>query len=97
MNHGGSEHSNLRSVSKTKRKNKTRPERRKHTKDPILAPVISALFDFFENLWIAPKGPPIICFEILQLNACQKIPPFTILSLRYGANFGCSRLVASFV
>ena len=101
---------------------------------------------FFEVFWIAPEGPPFICFYILQHNGCQKIakgPPFTvfgtvtlqkshlkiffgkffhvskgsplqffkffatswsftkpegspfqILSLRYGANFGRSRLVS---
>ena len=29
---------------------------------------------FFETFWIAPKGPPFICFDILQHNGCQKIP-----------------------
>ena len=29
------------------KKNKTRPEPRKHTKDPSLAPLFSALCDFF--------------------------------------------------
>ena len=100
----------------------------------------------FETFWIAPKGPPFICFDIWQHNGCQKIakgapftffgtvtlfknlilkifqenffrspmgppfiffhflqpagvsqspkgPPFSILSLRYGADFGRSRLV----
>ena len=35
----------------------------------------------FETFWIAPKGPPFICFEYLQHNGCQKIakgPPFYI-------------------
>ena len=35
----------------------------------------------FETFWIAPKGPPFICFDILQHNGCQKIakgPPFYI-------------------
>ena len=35
---------------------------------------------FFEVFWIAPEGPPFICFDILQHNGCQKIakgPPFT--------------------
>ena len=34
----------------------------------------------FEVFWIASEGPPFICFDILQLNGCQKIakgPPFT--------------------
>ena len=100
----------------------------------------------FETFWIAPKGPPFICFDILQRNGCRKIaksppftffgtvtlfknliknffreifscpqrgplrfffhflqpagvsqspkgPPFSILSLRYCADFGRSRLV----
>ena len=139
--------SNLKSASKTKRKNKTRLEFRNHTKDPTHSPTFfSVLCDFFETFWIAPKGPPFICFEILQHNGCQKIPKsppfyifrhcdtvqkshslhffgklflvpkgppsiffifcnqlefrkarrvplFTILSLRYGADFGRSRLV----
>ena len=36
---------------------------------------------FFETFWIAPKGPPFICFDILIHNGCQKIPkgpPFYI-------------------
>ena len=36
---------------------------------------------FFEVFWIAPEGPPFICFDILQHNGCQKIakgPPFYI-------------------
>ena len=36
---------------------------------------------FFETFWIAPKGPPFICFDILKHNGCQKIPkghPFYI-------------------
>ena len=24
--------------------------------------------------WIPPKGPPFVCFDILQHNGCQKIP-----------------------
>ena len=63
------------------KKNKTRPEPRKHTKDPTLAPLFLAPADFFEIFWIAPKGPPLICFDILQHNGCQKIPegpPFYI-------------------
>ena len=100
----------------------------------------------FETFWIAPNGPPFICFDILQYNGCQKIAkgppfyifwhcdtvqkshfkkfsgkffhapkgsplqfffifatswsstkpegsPFSILSLRYGADFGRPRLV----
>ena len=36
---------------------------------------------FCETFWIAPKGPPFICFDILKHNGCQKIPkgpPFYI-------------------
>ena len=100
----------------------------------------------FETFWIAPKGHPFVCIDILQHNGCRKIaegppfyifrhcdtvqkshfkkffgifscpqrvppsiffhflqparvsqspksPPFSILSLRYGADFGRSRLV----
>ena len=100
----------------------------------------------FKKNWIAPKGLPFVCLDVLQHNGCQKIPkgppftffgtvtlfknlvfiffpeviqdlprvppsivfilcnqlefhkaqrvpPFTILSLRYSADFGRSRLV----
>ena len=46
LNYRGSKHTNLRSAPKPKTKNKTRPEPRKHTKDPPLAPLFSALCDF---------------------------------------------------
>ena len=68
-------------VQNEKKKQNRRPQPRKHTKDPTLAPLFSALCDFFEVFWIAPEGPPFICFDILQHNGCQKIakgPPFYI-------------------
>ena len=63
LNYGGSKHSNLRSASKKKRKNKTRPEPRKHTKDRtrLKGPpfrFFSALRDFFRKKF--PKGSPSI-------------------------------------
>ena len=64
-------------VQNEKKKQNRRPQPRKHTKDPILAP----LFFGTMRLWIAPEGPPFICFDILQHNGCQKIaksPPFYI-------------------
>ena len=72
LNYGGSKHSNLRSASKTKRKNKTRPELRKHTKDPPLAPLFSALCNFFLKFFGLHQRVPLHCFVILQHNGCQK-------------------------
>ena len=68
-------------VQNEKKKQKRRPQPRKHTKDPTLAPLFFGTMRlFFEVFWIAPEGPPFICFDILQHNGCQKIakgPPFT--------------------
>ena len=61
-------------VQNEKKKQNRRPQPRKHT----LAPLFFSTF--FEVFWIAPDGPPFICFDILQHNGCQKIakgPPFT--------------------
>ena len=128
-------------VQNEKKKQNRRPQPRKHTLAPLFFSTI------FEVFWIAPEGPPFICFDILQHNGCQKIAkgppfyifrhcdtvqkshskkffweifsclqrvppsiffkffatswsftkpegsPFLILSLRYGADFGRSRLV----
>ena len=68
-------------VQNEKKKQNRRPEPRYHTKDPPIAPLFSALCDFFETFWIAPKGPPFNFFDILQHNGCQKTPngpPFYI-------------------
>ena len=61
---GGSKHSTLRSASKTKRK-KTRPEHRKHTKDPpSLSPhLFSALCDFFETFFGLHQRVPLHFFR----------------------------------
>ena len=62
-------------VQNEKKKQNRRPQPRKHT----LAPLFFSTF--FEVFWIAPEGPPFICFDILQHNGCQKIakgPPFYI-------------------
>ena len=75
--------SNLRNASKTKRKNKTDVHNLENTKDPTLAPLFFGTMRlFFKVFWIAPEGPPFICFDILQHNGCRKIakgPPFTFL------------------
>ena len=67
-------------VQNEKKQNR-RPQPRKYTKDPTLAPLFFRHYaTFFEVFWIAPEGPPFICFDILQHNGCQKIakgPPFT--------------------
>ena len=72
FNYGGSKHSNLRSASKTKRKkNKTRPEPRKHTKDRTR--LKGPPFDFFRHCATFfsekkhfPKGSPLQFFNVLR-------------------------------
>ena len=63
-------------VQNEKKKQNRRPEPRKHTKDPTIAPLFFGTMRLFETFWIAPKGPPFICFDILQHNGCQKIANF---------------------
>ena len=59
LNYGGSKHCNLKSASRTKRKNKTRSEPRKHTKYHTLAPLIfSPTRIFFRNFLDCTKGYP---------------------------------------
>ena len=68
-------------VQNEKKKQNRRPQPRKHTKDFTLAPFFRHYATSFEVFWIAPEGPPFICFDILQQNGCQKIakgPPFYI-------------------
>ena len=67
-------------VQNEKKKQNRRPEPRKHAKNPHIAPLFFGTMRLFETFWIAPRGPPFICFDILQHNGCQKIakgPPFT--------------------
>ena len=67
-------------VQNEKKKQNRRPEPRKHTKNPHIAPLFFSTMRLFETFWIAPKGHPFICFEILQHNGCRKIAkgsPFT--------------------
>ena len=133
-------------VINEKKKQNRPPEPRKHTKNPHIAPLFSALWDFlklfglhqrvplhlfryFATQWMSkiakgppftffgtvilfknlifikffgkffhvPKGsPPQFFFHFLQpagVSQSPKGPPFSILSLRYGADFGRSRLV----
>ena len=138
--------SNLKSASKTKRRNKTHVQNLEITlRIPQSPTFFGTVRLFFETFWIAPKGP-FICFDILQHNGCKtipkgppftffgtvtlfknlinffseifknlsafifsylfcnplefhkarRVPPFTILSLRYSADFGRSRLVKIF-
>ena len=52
----------------------------------------------FESFWIAPKGPPFNFFlQPAGVSQSPKGPPFSILSLRYGADFGRSRLVEPYI
>ena len=74
--------SDLRSASKTKRKNSKHVQNLENTLRIPLSPTFFRYYaTFFEIFWIAPKGPPFICFDIWQHNGCQKIPkdpPFYI-------------------
>ena len=59
-------------VRNEKKKQNRRPEARKHTKNPHIAPLFFGTMRLFETFWIAPKG---------QHNGCRKIakgPPFYI-------------------
>ena len=60
-------------VQNEKKKQNRRPEPRKHTKNPHIAPLFFGTMRLFETFWIAPKGHPFICFDILQHNGCRKI------------------------
>ena len=70
------------SEARPKRKEKTKQTSRTsktHQESPH-SPTFFGTMRFFETFWIAPGGPPLICFDILQHNGCQKIakgPPFT--------------------
>ena len=62
-----------------------RPKRKEKTKQTSTTSKthLSPTFfqHFFEVFWIAPEGPPFICFDILQHDGCQKVakgPPFYI-------------------
>ena len=66
-------------VQNEKKKQNRRPEPQRHTKNPQIAPLFFGTMRLFETFWIAPKGHPFICFDILQHNGCRKIakgPPF---------------------
>ena len=54
------------------------------------------LKNFSGNFFMSPKGPPSFFFIFFQpagVSQSSKGPPFSILSLRYGGDFGRSRLV----
>ena len=62
-------------ASKTKRRNKTDVQNLEITLRIPHSPTFFRHYaTFFGTFWIAPKGPPFICFDILQHNGCQKIP-----------------------
>ena len=63
MNYGCSKHLKRLNLVQNKKEQNRRPEPRKHTKDPSLTIVMFFTYmffgsgDFFDNFWIAPKGP----------------------------------------
>ena len=56
------------------KENKTRPEHRKHTKDPTLAPLFSAICDFFRNFLDCTKGSPLHLFRYFATQWMSKTP-----------------------
>ena len=68
-------------VQNEKKKQNRRPQPRKHTKDPTLAPLFFGTMGLFLKFFGLHQSAPFICFDILQHNGCQKIaqgPPFYI-------------------
>ena len=67
-------------VQNEKKKQNRRPQPRKHTKDPTIAPLFFGTMRLFEFFWIAPKSPPsfvsIFC-NTMDVKKSQKVPPFT--------------------
>ena len=58
------------------------------------------IFDFFSKIFqnLIDFGPPLIFFIVcnqLGFHKAQRVSTFTILSLRYSADFGRSRIVSS--
>ena len=67
-------------VQNEKKKQNRHPQPRNHTKDPPMAPLFSALCDFFETFWIAPTGPPSFVSTFcntMDVKKLQRVPPFT--------------------
>ena len=73
--------SNLKSASKTKRRNKTDVQNLEITlRIPPIAPLFSALCDFFETL-DCTKAPPSFFSKfcnIMDIKKPQRVPPFYI-------------------
>ena len=63
-------------------------------KNPNCDAVQKSHYKFFLDMFSIPQRAPFIFFHILQpVGVSQSLKPFTILSLRYSADFGRSRLV----
>ena len=67
---------------KRKEKQNRRPQPRKHTKDPPIAPLFFGTMRLFETFCITPKGPPpflsIFC-NTMDVKKPQRVPPLYIL------------------
>ena len=74
-------------VQNEKKKQNRRPEPRKHTKNPHIAPLFFGTMRLFETFWIAPKGPPsivsIFC-NTIDVKKSQRVPPFTFFITVHG-------------
>ena len=72
-------------VQSGKKKQNRRPEPRKHTKNPRIAPLFFCTMRLFETFWIAPKGPPFIFFSFfcnqLEFHKARRVPPFQFWAL----------------
>ena len=59
---------------------------------------ITSFLNIFRKFLKISQGSALIffiCCNQLESHKAQRVPPFTILSLRYSADFGCSRLVCA--
>ena len=76
-------------VQNEKKNQNRRPQPRKHTKDPTLAPLFFGTMRLFWSFLDCTRGPPFICFDILQHNGCQKIAKSL---LHFSALWHCSKI-----
>ena len=84
MNYGGSKHSNLRSASKTKRRNKIDVHNLKNTLSTLRSPLSPTFFGtmqlFLKPFELHQRVPPsfvsIFC-NTVDVKKSQRVPPFT--------------------
>ena len=78
-------------VQNEKKKQNRRPQPRKHTKDPTLAPLFSALCDFFWSFLDCTRGSPLHLFRYFATQwmskNCKRSP-----LLHFSALWHCSKI-----